>query len=75
MWLWLSTTDESPPTGCNNFERIDFRRRSVVRVYLPDSIPWALMTLLAAGLWRTSRSAFAASIDVELALMPPVNVT
>jgi hypothetical protein len=42
--------------------------------YLAGSIPWDLMTPIATGLVRTVIRSFAASIDLELALMPPVNV-
>ena len=50
-------------------------RSLVFTLYLAGSIPWDFMTSTAAGLLRTSMSSFAASIDVELTLMPPVNVT
>jgi hypothetical protein len=43
-------------------------------LYLPGSIPWDLITVDAAGLVRKAINSFAASIDCELALMPPVNV-
>ena len=43
-------------------------------LYLPGTMPWDLMTLIAAGLLRTFRSSFAASIDLDSALMPAVNV-
>jgi hypothetical protein len=68
MLQWLSTTDESPQTGCNKFAHIEFRRNSVVGLYLLGSIPWDFMTLIAAGLRRNWMSSFAASIDLELAL-------
>jgi hypothetical protein len=43
-------------------------------LYLPGSIPWDLITVDAAGLVRKAINSFAASIDCELALTPPVNV-
>jgi ECF sigma factor len=43
-------------------------------LYLAGTMPWDLMTSLAAGLLRTFRSSFAASIDLDPALMPAVNV-
>lgn len=43
-------------------------------LYLPGSIPWILMTFIGPGLVRAVISSFAASIDWDLALMPPVNV-
>ena len=43
-------------------------------LYLAGTMPWDLMTSIAAGLLRTFRSSFAASIDLDSALMPAVNV-
>ena len=43
-------------------------------VYFPGSIPWDLMTPIATGLLRIVIRSLAASSDLALTLMPPVNV-
>jgi hypothetical protein len=48
--------------------------RLPVGLYLAGTMPWDLMTSIAAGLLRTFRNSFAASIDLDAALMPAVNV-
>jgi hypothetical protein len=42
--------------------------------YLPGSIPWDLMTPIATGLLSSVIRSLAAPIDLDVALMPPVNV-
>ena len=73
------TTTDAPTTGRPERRWRDpgsSRIRSATRraLYLAGTMPWDLMTSIAAGLLRTFRSSFAASIDLDSALMPAVNV-